>query len=266
MMGDERPTIAGELIPGSGDGVLVLLHSLALDGSIWDAQLPDLTSMCTVVRCDLPGHGRSAHVTSVTVERMADDVDAFLQEMGISRANVVGLSLGGCVAQSLAIRHPARVSGVGLFGTTAWYGKEGAAAWANRAERARRSGLRSLSEFQLSRWFTPGFRADNPELCERILDIFSSNDLGSYLAACEALGAFNFIDLLDKIDAPAFVVVGEFDAATPLSSARQLAAGISGAELTVVPGASHLSPFERPDIFIRIVSKLLAASAVRERA
>ncbi len=263
-MGETRPRIAGEVIPGPGRGALLLLHSLALDRTVFDQHIPELIGTCTIVRCDLPGHGRSAPVASITVEQMADDIAAYLDLEGIADASVVGMSLGGTVAQSLAIRHPERVSALGLFDTTAWYGETGPQSWTDRANQASEHGLSSLADFQLDRWFTPQFRVSHSELCDRLLAIFQANDIGSYLATCRALGEVNLLELLGQITAPTFVAVGEFDGATPVDSARAITDRIPRSELSIIESASHLSPLEKPEEFLATVRKLLAISDARE--
>jgi 3-oxoadipate enol-lactonase len=258
--------LAGDVLPGTGDRpregeALLLLHSLALDRTIWDQHVDRLRELSTVVRVDLPGHGKSHPVTEITVDAMADEVAEYVANAGFDRLTVIGLSLGGCVAQSLAIRHPQLVSSLGLFDTTAWYGPEGLRRWTRRAERARSGGLKSLSDFQLERWFTALFREKHVALYRRLLDIFVANDLDSYVAVCHALGTYNGLDDLARIVVPTRVVVGELDYATPVADALELARRIPDATLRIAAGCNHLSPLERPDVFFEVAADLLAVSA-----
>src|ERR1700722_10959210 len=100
-----------ELLPATIHGAqrrptVVLLHSLGLDGSVWSPIVDRLMATTAVVTLDLTGHGRSSPVTDLTVERMADDVAATMTAIGRTPAVVVGMSLGGCVAQALAASYP----------------------------------------------------------------------------------------------------------------------------------------------------------------
>ena len=230
------------------DGTFVLLHSLALDERVWQWIVPELATRSRVVTVDLRGHGRSPKSTGYTVEQMADDVADTVRELAVDRAVVAGLSMGGCVAQAVAVRHSGLVSGLVLADTTAWYGADAPEAWAGRAEKARADGLRALAGFQLDRWFGEEFRAANAELCADLLDCFAANDIDSYASACHALGAFDGRDEAITIAVPTEVVVGEDDPATSPAHAHDLAARIPGSELTIIPGAKHLTALERPEV------------------
>jgi len=262
-MSDSNGCIDGEVLastsPGSQGAPIVLLHSLGLDRTLWEPVVAQLREFADVVLVDLPGHGRSCHIAETSIEEMADELDRFLDDRGIDTVIAVGLSLGGCVAQALALRHPGRVRALALCDTTSWYGPDGPRNWADRGKQARETGLGSLAEFQLERWFTDGFRSANAELCEELLDVFRANDLASYEATCVAMGLFNSTDDLGRIAVPTTVIVGEGDFATPLSHAEVIAEGIPGARLRVIDDALHLTPLEKPDTFVEEIERLIAA-------
>lgn len=246
----ERPWVTADVHEGAGEPPAVLLHSLALDRSVWDDAVATLRGQLPLLVCDLPGHGRSRRLEGeASVEWMADRVADHLRAAGIRRAVVAGLSLGGCVAQALATAHPDLVAGLLLVDTTAWYGPDAERNWEARAQKALREGFASLAGFQLDRWFSPSFRAAQPAAGRRLLDVFSANDPESYAATCRALGRFDGRAGAARIVASATVLVGEHDPATPVDDARDLAGRIPGARLRVLEGASHLSPVERPDAF-----------------
>lgn len=254
---DDSACVSGQVHEGADDHTIALLHSLALDRSIWDRHVPELTEHATVVTCDLPGHGRSCAVEAITVEEMADEVARFLGDLALGPVVVAGLSLGGCVAQALTVRHPDLVKGVVLVDTTAWYGPDAREKWDGRAEKAAQDGLDSLAGFQLARWFSPGFNERNSEVGESLLSVFRANELSSYQAACRALGAVDLRDDVASIAVPAAVLVGELDPATSPDMARDLATRIPDATLRIIDGCSHLSPVERPDAFVEAVVAVL---------
>jgi 3-oxoadipate enol-lactonase len=241
---------------GEGDETVVLLHSLALDASVWQRVIPELSDRARVLAVDLRGHGRSGASTDFTVEDMADDVVETLGSLGVARATVVGLSLGGCVAQAVAFRHPEVVAHLVLADTTAWYGEDATQAWAERAERARREGLDALAGFQLDRWFSAGFREGEADLCARLLAVFCANDLDSYTATCAALGGYDGRGRVEGITVPTEIVVGEHDGATPVADADDLGRRVPNARVTVVPEAKHLTALERPDAIIAAVERV----------
>jgi 3-oxoadipate enol-lactonase len=231
---------------GGDNPVIVLLHSLALDHTVWDEVILALGDRFRTVAFDLPGHGLSRSITGDSVEGMADLVADSLRNRAIPPGTIVGLSLGGCVAQALVIRHPGLSTGSVFVDTTAWYGPDASRAWADRARQARDAGLASLADFQLTRWFSESFRTSRPDVCERLLAVFISNDIDSYEGACRALGAVDLRDELPSIVVPVGIVVGEDDQATPPAMAEDIANRIQRSTIEVIPGCKHLSAVERP--------------------
>jgi len=235
---------------------IVLLHSLALDRSMWRRLLESLPTDRRVITMDMRGHGESPKGFQFTIEDMADDVAETLLEIGHDRAIIVGLSMGGCVAQAIAIRHPSIVSGLGLVDTTAWYGPDAPERWSERAAQAVEQGMASLAQFQLNRWFGEQFLDEFPDAGRQLLDVFASNDLDSYVASCHAMGAFDARPGLGQINVPTVVVVGEHDPATTPAHANDLQRGIQGSTLHVIDEAKHLTPVERPQEVAEALQKL----------
>lgn len=238
--------------------VTVLLHSLALDRRVWEPAVPMLTQYGPVLLLDLRGHGQSPASTGFTIEDMADDVEKTLAQLGLESVAVVGMSMGGCVAQAVAIRHPHRVRALGLVDTTAWYGPTAREDWASRAALAESNGLLSMADFQLSRWFSDEFRYSNPRVCAELLEVFAENDVPSYVSSCNALGAFDARDALAEIAVPTAIVVGELDGATPPSMAEDMHQRIEGSTLRVIPGGKHLTAHESAADVVATLAPILA--------
>lgn len=236
---------------------VVLLHSLALDRRVWRDMIGPLSRTRAVVALDLRGHGQSPRDDAFTVEDMADDVARTLDEIGLDSVTAIGMSMGGCVAQALAVRHPGQVEALGLVDTTAWYGEDAPRAWAERADKAQQDGLASLAEFQLTRWFTDGFRQQHQDVCRELLEVFAANEVASYAAACRALGSADLREGVSGLDLPAVIVVGEHDAATPPADARDLHERLPGSHLHIVSETKHLTAVERPDEVLAQLSRLL---------
>jgi 3-oxoadipate enol-lactonase len=253
--------LATTVIDEGAEATIVLLHSLALDRSIWNGFVDQLNGSATVIAVDLPGHGDSHPAASATIESMADDVANTLSSLGRSRIVLVGMSLGGSVALATAIRHPSLVRALGLIDTTAWYGPNAVADWESRVDRATSSGLESMRDFQLDRWFSDGFVEREPETCRHLLQLFVSNQVESYAATCRALGSMDLRPGLGSVVAPTVVVVGERDEATPLAYAETLANGIAGATLTVVPGGRHLTAIEHSGDVLVALRPILPGSS-----
>jgi 3-oxoadipate enol-lactonase len=227
---------------------VALIHSLALDRSVWDGVVARLKDEAEILTFDCRGHGRSPRTPGpYTTHVFARDLAELLDHLGWERVVVAGCSMGGNVAQAFAAAFPQRTAALGLIDTTAWYGADAATKFKERADTARAGGLRSMIDFQLTRWFSDGFRANHPEVLERTTDIFVANDVDCYAASCELLGAADTRAQLGHVKMPTAIVVGEEDYATPVSMARQLHDAIPQSTLTIIAGARHLTPIEFPD-------------------
>lgn len=250
------PLAAGLIAPEHPQSV-VLLHSLALDRNIWNPLANVLSNQMAVLVCDLPGHGKSKLASEPTVEAMADLVAETIDAAGLGSTAVVGLSFGGSVAQALAVRHPGKVTALGLLDTTPYYGADAPQRWRARVEQAQRDGFESLSSFQLNRWFTDGFRKRRADVCAEVMETFLRADLEGYSAACSALGAMDLREEITKIDCPTLIVAGELDEATPPEHARMMHERIRGSQLHIIADCSHLSAIEKPVQVLSLLAPIL---------
>ena len=240
--------------PGPGAPRLALIHSLALDRSVWDGVVQRLANEAEILTYDCRGHGQSPKAKGpYTASLFARDLAELFDHIGWESAAVAGCSMGGNVAQAFAAEYPQRVTALGLIDTTAWYGADAPAKFKERAETARAKGMRGMVDFQLTRWFSDDFRDKHPDVLKRTFDIFVANDLDCYAASCELLGAADSRAALGSFTMPVAIVVGEEDYATPVAMATQLHDAIPQSTLTIIPGARHLTPIEFPD---RIASEL----------
>lgn len=233
---------------------IALIHSLALDRSVWDGVVKQLEHEAEILTFDCRGHGRSPWTPGpYTAQLFAGDVAELFNHVGWDRAVIAGCSMGGNVAQAFAAEYPERTAALGLIDTTAWYGADAPAKFKERADTARSKGLRGLIDFQLTRWFSDDFRAKHPDVLDRTTATFVANDVECYAASCGLLGAADSRPQLGSFKMPTAVVVGEEDYATPVVMAQQLHAGIPQSTLSIIPRARHLTPIEFPD---RIAAEL----------
>jgi 3-oxoadipate enol-lactonase len=237
---------------------IVLIHSVAMDASIWDGVVSRLAVHADILTYDCRGHGHSGKCDQgFTMARFARDLMELLDHVGWQSAVAAGCSMGGCVAQALAGLYHSRVNALGLIDTTAWYDEDAAAFWRDRANAVRSKGLVGLVEFQLPRWFSDEFRKAHPELVKTATEVFLRNDLDCYAASCIMLGEADLRDYLKKLSVPAAIIVGEQDNATPVADAQYLHGAIPNSTLTIIPGARHLTPIECPEeIAIQLIGLL----------
>ncbi len=240
---------------------MVLIHSLALDKSIWDGVVAELAGRAEILTYDCRGHGRSIREGApFTMDLFARDLAELLDHVGWSNALVAGCSMGGCVAQAFAGQYPSRVTAMVLIDTTAWYGEDAPKVWRERAAAALSKGLASLADFQVKRWFSDAFLTTHPEVAKATMNVFVANDLDCYAASCILLGDADLRPFLPAFRIPVTIVVGEEDYATPIAMAQQLHEAIPGSTLTILPKVRHLTPIECPD---QIASQLLSCLSHR---
>jgi 3-oxoadipate enol-lactonase len=238
---------------------LVLVHSLALDRSVWDSVVAKLAPKAEIVTYDCRGHGKSARKPGVyTAELFARDLSELLDHLGWPNATIVGCSMGGCAALAFAQRYPAKTKALGLIDTTASYGSEAPKQFRERAAAAKTKGMAGLIDFQLTRWFSDKFRAEHPELLKTLSDKFTANDLDCYAASCALLGDADLRAGLGGLKMPVAIVVGEEDYATPIAMAEQLHTAIPQSSMMVIPGGRHLTPIECPDQIAGQIRALLS--------
>ena len=242
--------------PKPGAPRIVLVHSLALDRSVWNGVAERLQGDAEILAYDCRGHGRSDRRGGVyTAELFARDLAELLDHVGWPKTAVAGCSMGGNVALAFAGLYPDRITALGLIDTTAWYGGDAPAKFAERADAARAKGMRGLIDFQLTRWFSDPYRAASPDELNRLTALFGANDLECYAASCALLGSVDVRPHLSSFRMPVAIVVGEEDYATPVAMARQLHEAIPQSTLTILPHARHLTPIEHPEL---IATELLA--------
>jgi 3-oxoadipate enol-lactonase len=218
--------------------VVVLGHSLGATMDLWAPQMPELGSSWRLLRYDLPGHGGS-EVMHGTVEDFADAVVEMLDELGLDKVIYGGVSLGGAIGTTLAIRHPDRIRSLMLCCSSAQFGPP--SGWRDRAETVREVGLMSIQDMLFGRWFTPNY--GDTSHAEAMLERVNPE---GYAACCEALAVFDARDRLGDVHVPTLIIAGADDIATPVDHAEELARGIRGAEFVLVPEAGHLANLERP--------------------
>jgi 3-oxoadipate enol-lactonase len=231
---------------------VVLIHSLAMDHTFWNAVTPALTDATAVLVYDCRGHGHSDKPKGpYRVEQFADDLADLLDHVGWRSAVVAGASMGGCITLAFAAAYPQRTAGLGLFDTTAWY--NAADKWEERAVTAETKGLDAMLEFQSTRWFTDAFRANRKDVLDAAVAVFLANPAWCYAETCRMLGACNITAALPRLTIPTRIVVGDEDYATPVAMSETLHRGIKGSTMAVIPNARHLTPLECPE---RIVAEL----------
>ncbi|MFI2230047.1 bifunctional 3-oxoadipate enol-lactonase/4-carboxymuconolactone decarboxylase PcaDC [Nocardia testacea] len=250
----------------TGDApTVVLLGSLGSDRSMWDPQVAALTADHEVLAVELRGHGESpVPAGDYTVAELAGDVLALLDRLGRHAVHLVGLSLGGAVAQRIAAHHPTRVRTLTLLCTAAKFGTP--QAWLDRAAAVRAEGTGSLADAVVSRWFTDGLAARDPELIARSRAMVTATPDEGYAACCVALAHWDGRPDLARITAPTLVIAGAQDPATTPGDMRRLADGIANSVLHVLEPAAHLANVEQAGRISALITAHIAGERERTAA
>ncbi len=239
-------------LQGHGTPV-VLSHALGADLHLWDDLAAALAPQHEVLRYDHRGHGGSAVPAGpVSQDDLVDDAARLIREWGRGPVVFVGLSMGGMVAQGLAVRHPELLRGVVIAHSSARYPVEVRAMWAQRIATIEQGGLAAIADATMERWFTPGFRAAQPEVVERTRQVLLRSSPAGYIACGRAVAAVDWLDRLPDVKTPALVIAGAHDAGAPPAMSEAIAARIPGAELRVLD-AAHLGALEQPQDFLAAV-------------
>jgi 3-oxoadipate enol-lactonase len=234
-----------QLVEGPEEApALVLINSLGSNLAMWEPQIEELVGPFRVVRFDLRGHGASPVPPGpYALADLGADVVALLDRLGVERAHVAGVSLGGMTAMWLGINAPERVERLVLCCTSAKLGPP--EAWADRARLVREQGTQAVADAVVSRWLTPGYAARHPDLRARLRAMIAATPAEGYAGCCAAIEHMDLEPDLAAITAPTLVVAGADDPATPPDHGARIAAGIPGARMAVVPDSAHLANIQQ---------------------
>ena len=241
---------------------LVFSHSLACSVRMWDGEIARHKDKFRVLAYDTRGHGQSAAPKGpYTLEQLADDLHALLRHLKIEKPHYVGLSMGGMIGQTAALKHPGIFRSMTLCDTTSRYPAEAAPMWEERIRIAQSKGMAPLVQPTLERWFTEPFRKSHPEKVKPVATLIERTPVPGYAGCCAAIPKINVTARLKEIKTPALVICGENDPGTPPAMAREIQQNLPGAKLVLIPQAAHLSNIEQPEAFNRALAEFLSSPA-----
>lgn len=229
---DEGPTSAPAIL---------FANSLGTDLRMWDAVTRLLPYRC--IRFDKPGHGLSATpAQDWTVKDAAADAVALLDHLRIPKATIAGCSVGGMVAQALAIHHPTRASALILSNTAAKIGTP--ESWQARITAIETAGIASIADAILQRWFPKSLLASPEHLPWRTMLL--RTDPAGYIQTCRALSQADLREGLKSLTLPTLLIAGSEDQSTPPALVAETAALLRGAQLQILQGSGHIPAIDAP--------------------
>ena len=245
-------------IDGTQGPWICLSHSLACNLSAWDAQVDLLKNKFRVLRFDTRGHGKSsAPPGPYTLDQLANDVHGLFLHLKIDQAHWMGISMGGMIGQTYALKNPNFFLSLILADSTSRRPPDAEKMWGQRIEVARTEGMKGLLESTLTRWFTEDFRKNNPTAVSRIgLGILNTPSEG-FIGCCEAISKIDLLERLHEIKCATLILVGEHDHGTPPEMSRQMHDNIKKSQLFIIPNAAHISNIEQEQVFNSMIEKFL---------
>lgn len=246
-----------------GDGpAVVLLHGYPLNRTMWTELAERLAPRFRVVTPDLPGHGASGAPTAVyEMDWMADSVLTTIDALGVEGPFVIGgLSMGGYVAQSMAVRHADRLRGLILMNTRAIGDtpEQAQAREQTAAEVARTCDIGAIARTMIPRLLAPALILNDSLLLTRVERMMLGTPPAGIAGALRGMAVRpDRTGDLPRITLPTLIVASDQDAIVPVAEAQAMAASLPDARLVVVPGVGHLSPLEAPEAVFQAVDSFL---------
>ena len=246
-----------------GDGpAVVLLHAFPLNSQQWEGQVESLSDRYRFIAPDFQGFGGSTapeDESSYSMDGFADDVAAILDELGLDKVVLAGLSMGGYAAFAFLRRHRERVSALVLADTKAEADPpEAIEKRTGQQQLVRSEGTAGLIDGLSGALLGEATREKKPDVVEATRTLMASNPPAGFIGALEAMK--NRPDSsaeLSQIEVPTLVIVGENDGVTPVAASEALNHGISGSTLVVIPESGHLSNLEAPEAFNGALAEFL---------
>jgi 3-oxoadipate enol-lactonase len=241
---------------------LTLLHAVGTSGGIWWQHIPRFSRRFRVLAVDLPGHGKSPRPKEpVSIEGMAEALYETLQGLALLPTHLIGLSLGGMVAQTLAVNHPESVMSLTLCDTICEVNPAAVSLLEERAQTVEKEGMKPTLRPTLERWFAPGFSAKHPDVVNAVENLLLQADPIINAQTWRAIANLNIVSRLSFLPyIPTLVVNGSLDTSIAPEAATRLCE-LFDARLAELSGCAHMAPLEAPEKFLDIVEPFLLAHA-----
>ncbi len=239
-----------------GSPALAFTGSLGTDLTMWLPQADVLKPHFCTLRYDIRGHGASeVPPAPYSMDDLGSDLVALLDRLGIERASLCGLSIGGMISMWVAAHAPERVERLVLCCTSAKL--EPAESWLERAAIVRADGVEAIADVVLGRWFTPAWAEAHPDVIERMRATLIATPREGYAGCCEAIAAMDLTPVLPSISAPTLVISAAEDPSIPPEHGRRIAELVPGARFELVENARHIASIEQADLITALIQDFL---------
>ncbi len=251
-LGDVTLHYADQGAPGGAP--VVFANSLGTDMRLWDKILPLLPGGLRIIRYDKRGHGLSSCPPApYSMGALINDAERLLDHLEIRDCVFVGLSVGGMIAQGLAVKRLDLVRAMVVSNSAARIGTM--QMWADRVAAVKAGGIESLADAVMERWFAKAFRA-TPELTGW-RNMLTRTPANGYIGCSAAISGTDFYTPTAGLTLPSLFIAGSEDGATPPDLVRETADLVKGARFELIRGAGHLPCVEKPDDYAAILTSFL---------
>jgi 3-oxoadipate enol-lactonase len=246
-----------------GAPYITFITGIANDHTMWDPQVEVLGKDYRTLRYDLRGHGDTqATEGDYNMELLTRDLLGLLTELNIQKTHLVGLGLGGAIAQSFAIDHSHRVNALVPCCCRARMVPEFAELWHKLREAVAQDGVEVIVEPTVQRWFSDEFKAANPQVLQNVRNMIRGTTTLGYLGVTAAFLGLNIEDKLPQIKAPTLYISGAEDKmGGPPELMAELAKKVSNAQHRTVAKAAHIANIQNPAGFNSLVADFLKRHA-----
>ena len=244
-------------LEGDADGMpIVFANALGTDFRLWDKIIARLPAGLRILRFDKRGHGLSSCPGGdYHMDELVDDCARLLQALDIRDCLFVGLSIGGLIAQGMAIRYPQLLRAMVISNSAARIGNE--AMWRERIALLRSDGIEAIADNIMQRWFARGFREQQALELAAWRNMLTRTPADGYIGCCAAIAASDFTEHSAALDLPTLLIAGREDGSVPPEVVRATADLITDSRYEVIEDAGHLPCVERPDEYARILNQFI---------
>ncbi|RWL76813.1 MAG: alpha/beta fold hydrolase [Mesorhizobium sp.] len=245
-------------LEGEGGAPLICIHGVGSYLEAWSGVTNRLKDRFAVLTFDLRGHGRSSRVRGrYEIDDFVGETLALADHLGFSTFNLAGFSLGGLIAQRLALTHAERLEKLVLLSTVAGRTPEERQAVRGRLAALMTSDASAHHAASLSRWLTEDFQDTNPGIIAELRRRDAENDRDCYAAAYRVLAETDYGGILDRITCPTLIVTGENDKGSSPRMARLMHEQVQDSELAILPGLRHSILIEAPALVAETMAGFL---------
>ncbi|KPQ07555.1 MAG: 3-oxoadipate enol-lactonase [Rhodobacteraceae bacterium HLUCCA12] len=238
---------------------VVFANSLGTDLRLWDKVIPLLNPGCRIIRYDMRGHGLSdAPHAPYSMGALVRDLERLLDHLQVRDAVLVGLSIGGMVAQGLAVKRLDQIRALVLSNTAAKIGTT--QMWQDRVATVEAEGVEALADAVMARWFPPAFR-DTVE-ARGWRHMLVRMPARGYAGCASAIAGTDFLSATSGLRLPAMAIAGNEDGATPPDLVRETIALIPGSRFELIRGSGHLPCVDQPEAYARLLNDFLSSLGI----